>query len=179
MRTQAGGKIKPFAHLCKGRTNESLGRSNFGDTNRQAVVAITTVLAKYIYPYCNADGCRWIRTRMRASASRLALTRKQIVVVHSSCSNAWKDDVREPEHVERSTGIYGAAYRLIDVSLAPVSALLYAAFPNFFRVGVPGISSTLTYVRPLLKRALGYSLLVCRGNVAIRERGAAHPGSRV
>ena len=52
-------------------------------------------------------------------------------------------------------------------------------FPNFFRVGVPGISSTLTYVRPLLKRALGYSLLVCRGNVAIRERGAAHPGSRV
>ena len=62
-----------------------------------------------------------------------------------------------------ATGIYGAAYRLIDVSFAPVSALLYAAYPNFFREGVNGITSTLVYVRPLLKRALGYSLLMCGG----------------
>jgi O-antigen/teichoic acid export membrane protein len=62
-----------------------------------------------------------------------------------------------------ATGIYGAAYRLIDVSFAPVSALLYAAYPNFFREGVHGISSTLAYARPLLKRALRYSSIMCGG----------------
>lgn len=62
-----------------------------------------------------------------------------------------------------ATGIYGAAYRLIDVSFAPVSALLAAAYPNFFRQGVGGVSSTLVYARLLLKLALGYSVLNCVG----------------
>lgn len=59
-----------------------------------------------------------------------------------------------------ATGIYGAAYRLIDVSFAPVTSLLTAAYPNFFRVGMDGIPATLRYVRPLIVRALGYSTLV-------------------
>jgi O-antigen/teichoic acid export membrane protein len=62
-----------------------------------------------------------------------------------------------------ATGIYSAAYRLIDVSFAPVLALLYAANPNFFRKGAAGVSSSFSYARPLLKRALGYSSLVCAG----------------
>ena len=60
-----------------------------------------------------------------------------------------------------ATGIYGAAYRLIDVSFAPVGGLLAAAYPNFFHQGVGGIASALVYARQLLKYALGYSVLVC------------------
>jgi O-antigen/teichoic acid export membrane protein len=60
-----------------------------------------------------------------------------------------------------ATGIYGAAYRLIDVSFVPVSALLYSAYPNFFRAGADGISSSLRYAKPLLLRAGGYSVAVC------------------
>ena len=60
-----------------------------------------------------------------------------------------------------ATGIYGAAYRLIDVSFAPVGALLAAAYPNFFRHGTAGVSSALVYARQLLKHALGYAVLVC------------------
>jgi O-antigen/teichoic acid export membrane protein len=60
-----------------------------------------------------------------------------------------------------ATGIYGAAYRLIDVSFVPVSALLYSAYPNFFRAGADGISSSLRYAKPLLLRAGGYSVVVC------------------
>jgi len=56
-----------------------------------------------------------------------------------------------------ATGIYGAAYRLIDVSFAPVWSLLAAAYPNFFRVGIGGISATLQYAKPLILRALGYA----------------------
>src|SRR5262249_1776899 len=60
-----------------------------------------------------------------------------------------------------ATGIYGAAYRLIDVSFAPVASLLAAAYPNFFRTGAGGIAATLRYARPLILRALGYASLVC------------------
>lgn len=59
-----------------------------------------------------------------------------------------------------ATGIYGAAYRLIDVSFAPVSSLLAAAYPNFFRAGISGIVLTFHYAKPLILRALGYAALV-------------------
>jgi O-antigen/teichoic acid export membrane protein len=59
-----------------------------------------------------------------------------------------------------ATGIYGAAYRLIDVSFAPVCSLLAAAYPNLFRIGLGGISATLQYARPLILRALGYATFV-------------------
>jgi O-antigen/teichoic acid export membrane protein len=65
-----------------------------------------------------------------------------------------------------ATGIYGAAYRLIDVSFSPVSSLLAAAYPNFFRAGTGGIAATLRYAKPLLLRALAYALLVCLGWLA-------------
>jgi len=59
-----------------------------------------------------------------------------------------------------ATGIYGAAYRLVDVSFSPVASLLVAAYPNFMRVGVGGITATLQYAKPLILHALGYATLV-------------------
>ena len=60
-----------------------------------------------------------------------------------------------------ATGIYGAAYRIVDVSFSPVSALLYAAYPGFFRAGTGGIAGSCKYAKPLLIRSLGFSLLSC------------------
>jgi O-antigen/teichoic acid export membrane protein len=60
-----------------------------------------------------------------------------------------------------ATGIYGAAYRLIDVSFVPVSSLVAASYSNSFRAGTEGISASLSYAKPLLLRALGYSFLAC------------------
>lgn len=60
-----------------------------------------------------------------------------------------------------ATGIYGAAYRIIDVSFVPVSALLWSAYPNMFRTGADGISAVFSYAAPLLRRALVYGGLVC------------------
>ena len=59
-----------------------------------------------------------------------------------------------------ATGIYGAAYRLIDVSFAPVGSLLVAAYPNFIRVGIGGILATLQYAKPLIFHALCYATLI-------------------
>ncbi len=57
-----------------------------------------------------------------------------------------------------ATGIYSAAYRLIEVAFLPVRALLNAAYPGFFRSGVDGISGALRYSRRLLVRIVPYSL---------------------
>lgn len=68
-----------------------------------------------------------------------------------------------------ATGIYGAAYRVMTVSFAPVTALLAAAYPNFFRKGTAGIAGGLSYAIPLLKRAAiytglaGLGLFLCAG----------------
>jgi O-antigen/teichoic acid export membrane protein len=62
-----------------------------------------------------------------------------------------------------ATGIYGAAYRLIDVSFSPVLALLYSAYPDFFRKGSAGINSSFSYAKPLMSRAIAYAALITGG----------------
>jgi O-antigen/teichoic acid export membrane protein len=72
-----------------------------------------------------------------------------------------------------AAGVYGAAYRLIDVSFVPVSAALWSAYPNFFRAGTRGISGSSAYAKPLMLRAFAYSgavfvfLLVSSGIVPV------------
>jgi len=59
-----------------------------------------------------------------------------------------------------ATGVYSAAYRIIDVAFVPVRALLNAAYPGFFSHGMEGIRGTIRYGRRLLLRVLPYSVLV-------------------
>gem|GEM_PF-382118 len=61
-----------------------------------------------------------------------------------------------------STGIYGAAYRIIDVSMTPIRSLLTAAFPEMFRRGVDGMRATYPYAMSLIKRS-GVAGLVLSG----------------
>lgn len=66
-----------------------------------------------------------------------------------------------------ATGIYGAAYRIIDVSLVPVQAMLSASYPEFFRRGVGGPSATKKYAYKLIKRAAPFAALVTVGLLVI------------
>lgn len=59
-----------------------------------------------------------------------------------------------------AAGIYAAAYRIIDVSFVPVSAALWSAYPNLFRAGAQGISNSLAYAKPLISRAVRYSIAI-------------------
>ena len=52
-----------------------------------------------------------------------------------------------------AVGVYAAAYRIIDVSMTPVRALVSAAYPRFFRLGVDGIRPTYNYARAQIGRA--------------------------
>lgn len=55
------------------------------------------------------------------------------------------------------SGIYAAAYRIIDVSFSPVSSLLAAAYSRFFRSGERGLANVWKFSRGLVPVAAGYA----------------------
>ncbi|HMA40294.1 MAG TPA: oligosaccharide flippase family protein [Gemmatimonadales bacterium] len=57
------------------------------------------------------------------------------------------------------TGIYGAAYRIIDVAFVPVRSLIYATYPRFFAHGTSGVRAVADFARRLVPIAGGYSLV--------------------
>lgn len=59
-----------------------------------------------------------------------------------------------------ATGLYGAAYQLVDMAWVPMRALLAAAYPRMFRHGAQGMSELAPFVARLAGPALGYSVAV-------------------
>jgi O-antigen/teichoic acid export membrane protein len=57
-----------------------------------------------------------------------------------------------------AVGIYGASYRIVNLAFVPVTALLSAAYPHFFRHGKAGLPASLQYGRHLLRQTLPYSV---------------------
>ena len=57
-----------------------------------------------------------------------------------------------------ATGIYGAAYRLIDIAMTPVRSLLYSAYAKFFQHGESGVRGSLAFARRFVPTASGYGL---------------------
>src|SRR3984885_13149205 len=62
-----------------------------------------------------------------------------------------------------ATGVYGAAYRVIDVTMTPVRSLAAAAYPQFFRKGAVGIAATYGYALSLIAKTALYGLLASAG----------------
>jgi O-antigen/teichoic acid export membrane protein len=127
------------------------GRFYFASTSIVAVAALLLVLLKLGAPAFGLS---------RTSAE----TREGLYFSVGQSAQTIYDDIDKTMLARlgtlQATGIYGAAYRLIDVSFAPVWSLLAAAYPNLFRVGRGGISATLQYARPLMLRAIGYATFV-------------------
>ena len=58
-----------------------------------------------------------------------------------------------------ATGIYGAAYRLIQVGSIPIYAVLSASYPKFFQEGAKGIQGCLNLVKRLLPFVAIYGVI--------------------
>jgi O-antigen/teichoic acid export membrane protein len=58
-----------------------------------------------------------------------------------------------------ATGIYQAAYRVVDMAMVPLRALTSAAYPRFFRHGARGVRASLGVARQLIPAAVGYGCL--------------------
>lgn len=64
-----------------------------------------------------------------------------------------------------ATGIYGAAYHILNVALTPIQSLALASFRKFFQQGASGIKGSFALCKKLLPMSLGYSLLAIFGLV--------------
>jgi O-antigen/teichoic acid export membrane protein len=62
-----------------------------------------------------------------------------------------------------ATGVYGAAYRVIDVTMTPVRSLAAAAYPHFFRQGVNGMTRTYPYALSLIAKTSIYGAVASAG----------------
>ena len=58
-----------------------------------------------------------------------------------------------------ATGIYAAAYRLVDSAFLPVSSVLVAAYARFFQRGVSGVQATARYAARLVGAGMIYGVL--------------------
>ncbi|MGF1591412.1 MAG: oligosaccharide flippase family protein [Pleurocapsa sp.] len=57
-----------------------------------------------------------------------------------------------------ATGIYGSAYRFINIGDVPVIALISASYPRFFQEGSRGLKSCLNFAKKLLPIILIYGV---------------------
>lgn len=66
-----------------------------------------------------------------------------------------------------ATGVYTAAYRVVDLAFVPMRAILGAAYPRFFREGAKGLGPALVVAKQLAVPGVGYcfaaSLLLLAG----------------
>lgn len=59
----------------------------------------------------------------------------------------------------QATGIYGAAYRFIDVGYVPLLAILSATYAKFFEQGAAGIGGTLKLAKRILPVSSAYGIV--------------------
>ena len=130
------------------------------------VYLLTTILGATV-------GLVWVQMRIGRPRLLLAAIREEFVEgfyfsASVSAQNIY-NDIDKTMLARMATldavGIYAAAYRIVDVAFIPVRSLLYSAYPGFFRAGQNGISGALSYMRRLLPKSAGYSLLACFGLV--------------
>jgi O-antigen/teichoic acid export membrane protein len=62
-----------------------------------------------------------------------------------------------------ATGLYAAAYRLIEVAFVPMRSLLDASYTRFFKAGKTGVKGTWLVARKLLPMMGGYGLVAALG----------------
>lgn len=57
-----------------------------------------------------------------------------------------------------AAAIYAAAYRFIEAAILPIRSVANAAYPEFFRFGMQGVSSSFGFARQILRRSIVYGL---------------------
>src|SRR6185437_3237347 len=57
-----------------------------------------------------------------------------------------------------AAAIYAAAYRFIEAAILPIRSVANAAYPEFFRLGVQGVTSGFGFARQILRRSILYGL---------------------
>ncbi len=112
----------------------------------------------------------WGRPRISLGAMREDVREGSFFSISMSAQTIYNDiDKTMLAHLSTfsATGVYGAAYRIIDTSLTPVRALVAAAYPQFFRIGTDGIGATYSYAKRLIRKAIIFGVVDFLGLLVI------------
>ena len=112
----------------------------------------------------------WGMPRLSFSAMRQDICEGWFFSVSTSAQTIYNDiDKTMLAHLSTfsATGVYAAAYRIIDTSLTPIRSLVSAAYPHFFRMGKDGIEATYGYAKRLIVRALVFGVADFLGLIGI------------
>ncbi len=66
-----------------------------------------------------------------------------------------------------ATGIYGAAYQILNVAFTPIQSVALASFRKFFQQGASGIKGSFELCKKILPFSIAYSLLAIVGIVVL------------
>ena len=104
---------------------------------------------------------RYGRPRLLVDRARMELREGAYFSVSLSAQSIY-NDIDKTMLSRLSTlataGVYGAAYRIIDVAFSPVSALLSASYARFFQHGTEGLPGTIRLARKLMPLAAAYGV---------------------
>jgi O-antigen/teichoic acid export membrane protein len=113
-----------------------------------AVIGFGTVTAKYGLP-------RWAGISAKTLSDGFSFS-------VSSSSVSIYNDIDKTFLVslgqEKATGIYSAAYRIVDVASTPIYGIFAAAFPQFFREGAKSVRHAKDFSLKLLRKTVPYSV---------------------
>lgn len=94
----------------------------------------------------------------------LAETTEGVMFSWSSCTQNVYNDLDKVMLNEYSgsiaTGVYAAAYRIVDISLTPVRSIVSAAYPRMFAVSRDGLMAPIAFTFGLMPRCLLLGLAI-------------------
>ena len=133
--------------------------------NHWVLVYLLTTLLGAIYGVAKGSQL-WGRPRIDLPALRADMAEGVFFSIAGSAATVYNDI--DKIMLSRladltATGVYAAAYRVIDVSMTPVRSLAAAAYPQFFRKGVGGMKATWPYACSLMAKAAIYGVLASAG----------------
>jgi O-antigen/teichoic acid export membrane protein len=133
--------------------------------DRWVLVYLLTTLLGLIYAVAKGSQL-WGRPDTDLTALREDITEGVFFSVAGSATTVYNDidKIMLSKLADlASTGVYAAAYRVIDVSMTPIRSLAAAAYPRFFRKGIDGIAATYPYALSLIGKAAVYGSLASAG----------------
>ncbi len=116
-----------------------------------AVVALTALTARLGFPDWRRVGGRELADGLSFAFSNSSIS------IYNDVDKA----VLAGAGMMEAAGIYGAAYRVIDVATMPVYSVFAAATPRYFRA--EGMDGTRALMGRVLRRALPMTALICAG----------------
>lgn len=150
--TLSGMRLLSIAALCLALRSPTPLQWSVGYLAATVAAAATGVLLVHV---------KCARPRLVVDRARMELREGAYFSISLSAQSIY-NDIDKAMLSRLSTlaasGVYGAAYRIIDVSFAPVSALLSASYARFFQHGTEGLPGTLRLARRLLPLSAAYGV---------------------